>query len=145
MRIEASCRIKAPKSKCFEVFSDLKNLPNIVTAIKQIEILTDGDIGKGTKFKETRVMFGSESSEVMEIVAFEPPNYLREEAHSNGLHYISEWTFSEDNGETLVGVSLTIVAKSFTGNFMKLLFFFLKGTMKKAFLTDMEEIKKAAF
>jgi len=146
MKVEASCQINAPQEKVFQVFTDLESLPTNVTAITKIEILTPGEkgcneIGKGTKFKETRVMFGKEADETMEITEFTPPSYLREEAWSGGMHYISEWSFKEIDGTTTVTINFSGKANSILGKIFSPLFFFMAGSMKKAFLTDMNELK----
>jgi len=143
MKIEAVCIIPAPKAKCFEAFSDLNGLADLVSAITEIKILTPGEIGVGTKFRETRVMFGKESSEVMEITLFERGSHIREEAFSGGMHYISDWRFTESDGQTSVSITFCIQAQTFLAKLMKPMFLFMSGSFKKAFVTDMEEMKKA--
>lgn len=86
-------------------------------------------------------MFGKESSEVMEITEYIPSEKLVEEANSNGMHYITEWNFSEEKGNTTVSVNFTGKAKTIPAKLLNLLFLFMAGSMKKAFLTDMEELK----
>lgn len=78
MKIQASCEIAAPRSEVFAAFADLTNLENTVKAITQVELLTEGPIGVGTRFKETRVMFGKEASEIMEITQFKPHELIEE-------------------------------------------------------------------
>ena len=143
MKIQAECIIPASKAKCFEAFSDLNSLADKVTAITEIELLTHGEIGVGTKFKETRVMFGKESSEVMEITLFDRDSHIREEAHSCGMHYISDWKFTESEGQTSVSISFNIQAQTILAKLMKPMFLFMSGSLKKAFITDMEDMKKA--
>lgn len=141
MKVQASCCIAASKSKVFEVFSDIQNLAKNVKAITKIELLSSGEIGVGSKFIETRVMFGKESSEIMEITQFVPNNNFREEAKSNGMHYISDWSFSEKDGYTTVTINFSGKATTVTGKIMNLIFSFMAGSMKKAFLTDMNDLK----
>ncbi len=143
MQIYAECKIPASINTCFEAFSDLNKLPEKVTAITQIELLTSGAIGVGTKFKETRIMFGNESSEVMEITIFEPNSHIREEAYSNGFHYISDWRFVESEGKTKVSITFNISYQTILSKLLSPLFFIFSGTFKKAFMTDMEEMKTA--
>ncbi|MAZ49412.1 MAG: hypothetical protein CME65_12705 [Halobacteriovoraceae bacterium] len=143
MQIQAECKIPASKTKCFEAFSDLNNLADKVTAITEIELLTQGPIGVGTKFKETRIMFGKASSEVMEITLFEPGAHIREEAYSGGMHYVSDWKFTEVEGETLVSITFSIKPQTFLAKLYGPLFLFMSASMKKAFITDMSEMRKA--
>jgi hypothetical protein len=142
MKIQAECVIPASKEKCFEAFSDLNGLADKVTAITGIEVLTPGEIGVGTKFKETRVMFGKESSEVMEITLFERGSHIREEAYSSGMHYISDWKFTESNGQTTFSITFNTQAETFLAKLASPMFVVMSGSLKKAFVADMDDIKK---
>ena len=141
MKVTASCDIQASQDKVFNAFTDLHTLPDKVKAIRKIELLTPGDIGVGTRFKETRRMFGSEATEVMEITAFSPPSGLQEEARSSGMHYTSVWTFSEKQGVTTVTITFTGKAETMMARIMSLIFSLMAGSMKKAFLADMKDLK----
>jgi polyketide cyclase/dehydrase/lipid transport protein len=142
MKVKANCTINATKIEVFNAFSDLKNLANNVRAIKSIELLTPGNVGIGSKFKETRVMFGKESSEIMEITRFSPPDSFKEEAHSNGMHYVTEWRFIDEENKTTVSIDLSGTATTLTAKLLNVLFSFMAGSMKKAFLADMGDLKK---
>ena len=142
MKIKVSGQIKADNDKVFQAFTDLSNLEHNVEAIKGIEILTDGEIGIGTKFKETRVMFGQESSETMEITEYRPFEYFREEAKSGGMHYVTEWRFDGNENETMVSITFSATPTTFSARLMNLVFILLAGSMKKAFLKDMADLRK---
>lgn len=142
MKVKANCTINATKVELFNAFSDLKNLANNVRAIKGIELLTPGDVGIGSKFKETRVMFGKESSETMEITQFSPPDYFKEEAQSNGMHYVTEWRFIDEGNKTTVSIDFSGTATTIAAKLLNVLFSFMTGGMKKAFLADMDDLKK---
>jgi hypothetical protein len=142
MKVKANCTINAKKYEVFNAFSDLKNLANNVEAIKSIELLTPGDIGIGSKFKETRVMFGKESSETMEITEFSPPDYFKEEAQSNGMHYVTEWRFIGEDNNTIVSIDFSGTPTTLSARILNVLFSFMTGGMKKAFLADMADLKK---
>ncbi len=142
MKVKANCIINATKVEVFNAFSDLKNLANNVRAIKSIELLTPGDVGIGSKFKETRIMLGKESSEIMEITQFSPPDYFKEEAKSNGMHYITEWRFIDEGNKTTVSINFSGTATTLSAKFLIVLFSLMKSSMKKAFLADMDDLKK---
>ena len=142
MKVKANCTINARKVEVFNAFSDLKNLENNVRAIKSIELWTPGVVGIGSSFKETRVMFGKESSETMEITQFSPPDYFKEEAQSNGMHYVTEWRFTDEGNKTTVSIDFSGTATTLTAKLLNVLFSFMVGGMKKAFLADMDDLKK---
>ncbi|NQY99895.1 MAG: SRPBCC family protein [Bdellovibrionales bacterium] len=143
MKIEAECKIPASQAECFKAFADLESLAAKVDAIQKIELLTTGEIGVGSKFKETRVMFGKESSEIMEITLFEPHTHIREEAHSGGSHYTSDWRFTESDGQTSVTITFNIQPETLVAKLLSPVFFLMAGSLKKAFVADMADIKRA--
>jgi hypothetical protein len=59
--------VDASPGRAFEVFTDLANNATVVRGIEKMEILTDGPIGVGTRFRETRVMMGKQATEGMEL------------------------------------------------------------------------------
>lgn len=145
MMITVSKRIHAPVERVFEVFTDLRAAPERVQGIKALEVLTDGPIGKGTRFRETRVMFGKEATEVMEITEFRPNEMYAVEAESCGCHYRSELHFRGDGGATDVrmtfgGTPLTTGAKIMGA----LMGWMMKGACRKAMDQDFEDLKQVA-
>ncbi len=112
--------INASPQRTFEVFTDVSRTGEIVNGIEKMEVLTDGPVGVGTRFRETRVMFGKQATEEMEITAFEPGELYVHEAKSHGCHYISTYRFEPAGDGTKVtltfeGRSLTFLAKLMSG------------------------------
>lgn len=88
-------------------------------------------------------MLGNESSEVMEITVFDRNSHIREEALSGGIQYISDWKFTESDKNTVVSIDFSIQGKTFFAKLMCPLFILMSGIFKKAFMTDMEEVKQS--
>jgi hypothetical protein len=108
--------VNAPPPVVFARASDFANAPTFITAIKKVEILTPGPVQAGTRFRETRVMFKREASEVMEVTAFAPPTGYTLTAESCGCRYRTEFRFTPSSGGTDVamtfeGTPLTFIAK----------------------------------
>ena len=78
---------EAPPERVFEVCTDLRNAARHINGIKKLEVLGDGPIGVGTRFRETRVMFKRECTEEMEIVSFDPPKGYAIGCESHGCRY----------------------------------------------------------
>ena len=66
-------RIEAPRDKVFSMATDIEKWPTYMQGITRTELVGDGPVGLGTRFRETRIMFKREATEEMEITAFEPP------------------------------------------------------------------------
>lgn len=65
----AETYVHSAPDRVFEVFSDLEAVGDRLSAVEEIELLTDGPIGVGTRWKETRELMGRSATEEMEIVA----------------------------------------------------------------------------
>ena len=144
-KLSISRQIQAPPEVVFRLFSDLRGAPERVPAIKKLEVLTPGPIGKGTRWKETRVMFGKEATETMEITAFDPPRGYTAEAHSCGMHYLSSFTFRPEAGGTHVEMNFEGRPETTMGKVMGgIMGWMMKGTMRKLMGGDMDALKAAA-
>jgi hypothetical protein len=144
MKISMTERIIAPQERVFGLFADLDGAPGRIAGITKLERLTVGPVGVGTRWRETRVMFGKEATEEMEFTVFEPPRRYVVEAESHGMHYRSEYQFEPAGGATDVhmtfeGRPLTLGAK-----LMAPLGLLFAGTAKKCFAQDMADLKVAA-
>jgi carbon monoxide dehydrogenase subunit G len=146
--VTMSVRIHCSPEAAFEVFSDLERAAQRIPAIKMIEILRPGigpagPVGKGTRWRETRVMFGKEATEEMEITAFDPPRGYTAEAHSHGMHYITGFEFRPvAAGETEVQVRFECRPETFSAKVMGVVMGpLMKGMIRKCFKADMEALK----
>lgn len=143
--LEISERIDAPIDRVFYIASDFPNMAEHIEAINKVEMLTEGPVGAGTRFRETRTMFGREATEEMEVAIFEPPTRYAVKAESHGSRYWSEWLFSEVDGETEVKMTFDATPVSFFAKVMSVL---MRPMMKKALSemcsTDLRDLKKKA-
>lgn len=136
-----SVDIDASPEAVFAMISDIENSADRVEGIEKIEMLTDGPVGVGTKWRETRVMMKKEAVEEMEITAFERPSYYTVYCDSCGCDI--EWTMRvEPKGN---GCSLTLEMSSKSRTLMSKLFaplgWLMSGMMKKCVVKDLENIK----
>ena len=84
-------RFEAPPERVFDVCTDLRAAAERIRGIKKIEVLGNGPIGMGTRFRETRMMFKRECTEEMEIVAFDPPRSYALGCESHGCRYRTDF------------------------------------------------------
>lgn len=143
--MEIDLHIAAPVERVFACMTNFAHAPEHIPGIKRVEMLTDGPVGVGTKFKETRVMFGKEATETMEVSRFDAPRSYTLGAVSCGMAYESIFHFEPDGAGTRLkmqfqGKPLTLVAKLLSP-ITKLL---MGGMMRKCLLADMEGMKRAA-
>ncbi len=99
----------------------------------------------GTKWKETREMFGKEATEIMWITALEPDKRYVAEAESHGTKYWSEFAFEEVDGGTRVQMTFRGTPQTLFAKIMSALMgSMMKGSLVKVMKEDLEDIKVAA-
>ena len=141
MEIKASRHINAPVDHVFDVFSDITRIEERISGITKVEILSETKSGVGTRWRETRVMFGQEATEEMEISVFNVNRSYEVVAASRGAEYHTVYNFSEENGGTRVDMVFSGKAVSFMAKLMSPLASLMSGATRKALEADMDELK----
>lgn len=143
-QLELSKRINAPRDRVFEVFTDLSRASERIGAIKRLEILTDGPVGKGTRFRETRIMFGKEATETMEITDFQPNRSYTVSANSCGAIFESTFTFTAEGSATQVVMSVRTRPVTLLAKVATLFSFMCAGMMKRMMAQDLDDLARVA-
>ena len=143
-----SRHIDAPPEAVFRVFTDFDHATENVPSIKKLEIIEHGPsgaVGQGTKWRETRMMFGKEATETMWITRFDPPRGYTVESDSCGAHYMSNFAFRPENGGTQAQWTFEGQGKTFMARFLgAVLFPMMKGVACKALNADLDALKAVA-
>ena len=137
--------IEAPIQQVFELFTDLSHAADHVESIKTIEVIGKGPVGKGTRFRETRIMFGKERTEEMEITSFDPPRSYRVEAMTCGAQFTTIYRFEGGQRETRVTMETCMKPVSLLSRVTgPLMGFMMKGSMRKMMSVDHADLKRVA-
>ena len=134
--------VDAPIEATFDAFTDLRNAPDRLEQIVDLEVITDGPVGAGTRFRETRVMFGKSCTEEMEVSAFSAPSSYTVSCDSCGCRYETRFDFASDGAgtqvrATMITTPLSLGAK-ITAPVMGLVF---GKSMRKCFEKDLTQLK----
>lgn len=118
MEFEVRRRVAAPPETVFATAVDFAGAAGKIRAITRMEMLTEGPVRVGTRFRETRNMFGKEATEEMMVTELEPPRRYVLGAESHGSRYRTELRFDPVQGGTEMVMSfsatpLTLMAKIF--------------------------------
>ncbi len=145
MMIAESITINAPRERVFGIASDLRNAPSRIPEITRVEVLGDGPVGKGTRWRETRIMFGKEHTELLEIADFRAPEFYAVTAHNCGTDYYTTFDFkSEGPSTTTVTFAFQGTPTTFAARIMcALMAPMMKKTLQKCLRSDLENIKRA--
>ena len=143
MKVERD--VAAPAEKVWAICTDLERTVEVISAITALE-RTDGGSGfaVGTAWKETRVMFGREATESMEVTGVEEGRSYVVESTSRGVRYKTVMLVeSAGDGCRLVwefgAEPLTTSAK-----LMSAVGKLFEGSTRKALLADLDDIAAAA-
>ncbi len=97
----------APREKVFEALTDVNSFSDWTPNLKEIKVLSDGDIGVGTVFEETRRMFFRDATERFHVSMYEPPEMFELTVDgSEGSSGFGQYTFfyhleeDKENGGT---------------------------------------------
>ena len=144
MRVQR--RIAATAETVWDVLTDLERSPEVIGAIQSVERLDDGDdFAVGTRWRETRTMFGREATEEMEVTALDPGNGYVVEADGAGAHYRTEFTLEPDGGGTEVTMTFAAEPTGMAGRVMAATVGRLfAGATRKAVAADLDDIAHAA-
>jgi hypothetical protein len=136
--------IAAPPAAVFDLFADIPHAAGRIKAIKMIDMLTPGPVGVGTRFKETRVMFGKDCTEEMQVTAFDPGRGYEVTCQSCGAEYRTVFRFTPEGSGTRVDAEFRTRALSLMAKLMVPLGWLMVGMMKKCVDQDLEDLKKVA-
>jgi hypothetical protein len=131
------------KKELMDFFTDPKAFGDLHESVTKVEVLSDVANGLGVKWRETRVMFGKEATEVMWV----SKNDLEEgviliEAKSMGTEYVSTHEFVEKENGVLLKFEFHGTPVALMAKFMTPIALLFKGATRKALENDLEEIKK---
>jgi hypothetical protein len=143
VKIQDSISIDADRKRVFEVFSNLDNAAANINAITRVEVLAGpAQLNLGTKWRETRMMFGREATEEMWVTGYERDVSYVAEAESRGTHYRSEYRFAPEGSGTRVDMTFERTPLSFGARLAGILGVLFAGAAKKALHQDLVDLKR---
>lgn len=145
MKIAVSIIINSTKERIWNILTDIENMTKTVNAISEINILLKPEKGLvGLKWKETRTFFGRKASEVMWIEEAEANSHLTIEAASHGMEYTTNYSLEDEAGKVMLTLEFGGIPKTKMAKFLYITTgLMFRNATKKAFLVDLEDIKKA--
>jgi len=148
MALQIHRRINAPVSHVFRMSCDVDRFPDTIPGVLRTERLTEGPIARGTRFRETRKVFGKEHTEEMEFTDFQPDEQYTIACDSCGQLYETTFRFAkvDDGGEeaTDLDITMNMSPRTMFGRIMGIVFFPMRGTMRKMMEQDIDHLKTAA-
>lgn len=101
---------RSPK-EVFQFVTDSANAPNVSDSVILMEKMTDGPVGVGTRYQETRLMNGKQQQTELEVVAFENGSRYSVRNETQGIETIYEYVFRSEKDGTRIDLSCNVNAK----------------------------------
>lgn len=145
--IEITVKVNAPAEVVWRLITDIDGAPERISAIQSVERLDDlPEFGIGTRWRETRTMFGRTASEEMVVTEIEPGLSYLTEANNHGVQYLSRMQIEPTAPDAC---TLTMHFDAKTSGFLNKTLGALVGRMmmsttKKVIKQDLDEIAIAA-
>jgi|ERR687892_544171 hypothetical protein len=136
--------IRAPREIVFAVAIDILRWPEVIASIERIELLTPGPVGVGSRFRETRRMFGREATEEMTVSELAPPERFVLTAESHGTRYRAEHVFARAPDATRLTLVFSGEPVSFSARLLSPLGRLMSAHLKKQLEADLDDLKRAA-
>ena len=144
MQIAVECFVEAPPDAAFSAAIDISNWPRFISGVQSVELLTPGPVAAGTRFRETRSMFGRQASEDMTLAQIEPPRRFLLTAFNHGTAYRAEHLFAPE----AAGTRMTLVFDGQPAALLARLFaplgWLFRGTIKRQLELDLADLKREA-
>jgi carbon monoxide dehydrogenase subunit G len=142
--LTVSRSVPAAPERVFAVLTDLDGAPGRIRNIKSVEKLVPGPTRVGTRWKETRVMFGREATETMWVTALEPGRRMEVGAESCGARYRTVFEVAREGAGSRVSVTFTGEPVTLAARLMAPMFALMAGKMRQCLEDELEDIGKAA-
>ena len=130
----------APVERVFGVFGDIPNAADNVGVITKVEMLTDGKVGAGTRWRETRLMRGRASTMELGVTDWKPNESYTVECEAGNTLWVTRFEFRPKDGGTEVALVIEWHPKGFLARIMCGL---VSGMMKKGMTQDLEDLAGA--
>jgi uncharacterized membrane protein len=119
--------IARPVEEVFDFATDLKNASRLMPSVTHAEMLSEGGMKPGAKFRETRLMGRKERSCVIEVVEHQRPALHAARSAMMGIRALYRFRFAPDGAGTQVALEAEV-----QGNFLWWLFLgMISRTMEK--------------
>jgi hypothetical protein len=76
-RIDLERLVQAPAERVWEVLTDVAHADQTLSGVEYVELISEGPYRVGTRWRETRRMFGKEATEQLQVTVAEVPTRWR--------------------------------------------------------------------
>ena len=97
-----SILVQKPVEEVFDFATNLDNAPLFMVGLTKVELLTEGGIKHGARFRSTRAFKGKERSAILEVVEYERPRVYATRSAMMGFKGSYAFHFAQEGSATRV-------------------------------------------
>lgn len=131
--------IAAPVEVVFNSIANIDEFSKILPHVVKVEHLTPQHSGLGARFRETRLMNGTEYPTELETTEYVPNDRVRMVAVTHGVTWDTLFSVKHENGRTTLTAAMEWRGGSSSQRIMMGL---MSGMMKTAIAKDLDLVKK---
>jgi uncharacterized protein YndB with AHSA1/START domain len=139
--VKVSRDIAAPVAEVFTRFTDIQHGPAHVSAIKDVQLLTPGGFSLGTRWLETREVFGRQDSAEMEVTAFEKNRTYTITHHKGGVRIDAVFGFDPIATGTRVSIEFGLNSQGLPPGLLSPLEWAIAGKVRDVLANDLSDLK----
>ena len=109
--------VARPVGAVFDFLAHFENRPQFESAVVEAALITDGELGVGSRYREVRKVMGLRTTTVHEITGYDRPTHLSFESVSGPVPLTGEYALTEGDIETEVTFTMTMSPKGVMGWF----------------------------
>jgi len=129
---------RTPK-EVFDFITASENAPKVTSSIVSMVKLTEGIVGVGTRYRETRLMNGKEHSTELEVAAYEPDQRYAMKNLTEGIETIYHYSFKPEKE----GTRIELVCEVKATGLKKLMVPMVASILKKEDGDHLQRLKQA--
>lgn len=140
-RFRITKEVRATLDDVFGLFSDIPKTAERIQGIERIEVLTEGPVRAGTRWRETRIVFRREATEELEITSLDPNKSYTVEGESCGIGHRTEFRFIPQGDNTRVEVEFVSRPLTLLAKLTSPLGWLMTGAAKRCVDQDLDDLK----
>jgi uncharacterized protein YndB with AHSA1/START domain len=143
--IKVFATIAASIERVFGLFTDVEHAPEHVSSIRSVAMLTRRrPFALGTRWRETREVFGGLDSAEMEVTAFERNRAYTITHYKAGVRIETVFVFEPHAEGTNVSIEFTVQTAGLPTGFLTPLNWAIAGKVRHVLNRDLSDLKQAA-
>lgn len=141
--VTVTSEIEAPVDKTFAMFTDIEHASEHVSGIKEVQVMTTGAFGLGTRWLETREVMGRLDAAEMEVTAFEKSKTYTITHHKAGAKVDTVFTFQPSGAGTKVTIEFALENQGLPPGLLTPVSWAIAGKVRDVLGHDLADLKRS--